>query len=113
MNVECADGRIEGVSINAETQRGVAGRVSIFINKADIYVEASQDFQYGCNRVAVPTREEKSERSKHRALKDTGDPDFFRSRGADAAHDFEGFTLLTHTTFSTRGTCPFGPVFVI
>jgi hypothetical protein len=74
---------------------------------------SSQDFQYGCSRVAIPTRQEKSERSKHRALEDTGDPDFFRFRGADTAHDFKGFTLLTHMRFATRGMYPFGPVLVI
>ncbi|MGB6380914.1 MAG: hypothetical protein WBG51_07060 [Syntrophobacteria bacterium] len=113
MNVKCADGRIERVSINAETQRGVAGRVFIFINKADIYVVPSQDFQYACSRVAIPTREEKSERRKQRALENTGDPDSFWSRGADTAHDIKGFTLLTHMRFASRGKCPFGPVLVI
>ena len=113
MNVECADGRIEPVSINAETQRGVAGRVPIFINKADIYVMSSQDFQYCCSRVPIPTREEKSERSKRRTLEDTGYPDFFWPRGADTAHNFKGFTLLSHIRFAMRRTDPFGPVFVI
>ncbi|MGD8996401.1 MAG: hypothetical protein PVH34_14375, partial [Syntrophobacterales bacterium] len=81
----------------------------IFINETDIYVVFSQNLQYGCSRVAIPTRQKKSERRKHRALEDSRDPDFFWSRGAYPAHDFESFALLAHMRFATRGTYPFGP----